>query len=154
MMKKMIIVIFFFLFVFLSSNVFLVQFNLFVDIFYIVFEMVIVFFSDVDVVFFNVIYIGVLEGMVFFDVGDIYMGINVGIFLFIGLIIVVANLVSFSVIFNNLLQFGDVDLQGLLEFGMMIYDVVVLEFDIVFNIDIICFNYIFGFEEYLEFVGS
>lgn len=116
--------------------------------------MVIVFFSDVDVVFFNVIYIGVLEGMVFFDVGDIYMGINVGIFLFIGLIIVVANLVSFSVIFNNLLQFGDVDLQGLLEFGMMIYDVVVLEFDIVFNIDIICFNYIFGFEEYLEFVGS
>jgi PKD repeat protein len=154
MMKKTITAIPLFLFALLSSNALLAQSNLFVDTSYTASEMVTAFFSDADVAPSNVTYTGAPEGMAFFDAGDTYMGINAGIFLSTGPTTVAANPASFSATFNNLLQPGDADLQGLLEPGMMTHDAAVLEFDIVPNTDTICFNYIFGSEEYPEFVGT
>ena len=154
MMKKKITTITLFLFALLSSNALLAQSNLFVDTSYTASEMVTAFFSDADVAPSNVTYTGAPEGMAFFDAGDTYMGINAGIFLSTGPATVAANPASFDATFNNLGQPGDADLQDLLEPGMLTHDAAVLEFDIVPNTDTICFNYIFGSEEYPEFVGS
>jgi hypothetical protein len=48
---------------------------------------------------------------------------------------------------------GDADLDALIP-GFMTYDAAVLEFDIVATEPTIEFKYVFGSEEYLEFVGT
>src|SRR5262245_38597409 len=49
---------------------------------------------------------------------------------------------------------GDPDLDVLLGGGYTTYDAAVLEFDFVPNGDTLRFNYVFGSEEYLEWVSS
>lgn len=48
---------------------------------------------------------------------------------------------------------GDADLNGLIP-GYTTYDATVLEFDFIPDADLITFNYVFGSEEYNEYVGS
>ena len=50
-------------------------------------------------------------------------------------------------------SFPDPDLQSLVP-GFPIFDVVTIEFDIVATFDELSFNYVFGSDEYLEFVGT
>ncbi|MEQ8703152.1 MAG: choice-of-anchor L domain-containing protein [Phaeodactylibacter sp.] len=154
MMKKTTTSITLFLCTLFSGNALFAQSNLFVDTSYTASEMVTAFFSDADVAPSNVTYTGAPEGMAFFDAGDTYLGINAGIFLSTGPVTAAANPASFDATFNSLDQPGDTDLQQLLAPEMMTFDASVLEFDIVPSTDTICFNYIFGSEEYPEFVGT
>ena len=48
---------------------------------------------------------------------------------------------------------GDVDLEALIP-GFAVNDVAILEFDFIPSSDTLAFNYVFGSEEYLEFVNS
>ncbi|MBV6653207.1 MAG: choice-of-anchor L domain-containing protein, partial [Mameliella sp.] len=117
-------------------------------------EMVNAFFSDSDVAAFNVTHTGDPASMAFFDAGDTYLGINAGIFLSTGPATSAANPAYYDATHTPLIQPGDADLESLLEEGMLTHDASILEFDIVPSTDTICFNYIFGSEEYPEFVGS
>jgi plastocyanin len=49
---------------------------------------------------------------------------------------------------------GDADLDALFGMGLPSYDACVLEFDMTVASDTLKLNYVFGSEEYLEFVGS
>ena len=55
---------------------------------------------------------------------------------------------------HNQSNVGDADLDQLLNFGFTTEDAVILEFDFIPQDDTLRFNYIFGSEEYPEYVNS
>lgn len=152
-MKNVLILCIFVIPPFLCFNRLLAQSNLFVDTSYTATEMVNAFFGNSDVLVSNVTYTGDPAGKAFFDAGDTDLGINAGIILSTGQTREAANAASYEASTFFFLP-GDTDLDQLIGSNFMTRDPSILEFDIVPSADTICFNYIFGSEEYPEYVGT
>ncbi len=132
------------------------QAQLFVDGSYTAEEMVEDFFHHPDqcVSVSNVTYTGAEAGMGFFDAGNSTLAVSAGIMLCSGDIETAIGPNNAGGTGDNFEGAGDEDLESLIEAGMSTHDAAVLEFDIVSNNPSIEFQYVFGSEEYLEFVNS
>lgn len=130
------------------------QAQLFVDDSYTVPQMVTDFFGDSEcVTVSNITYTGANGAVGFFDGGLSNAGLGAGLLLASGKVqnaIGPNNLGSAS---ESNLTPGDADLDALIP-GFTTQDAAVLEFDIVATEPTIEFKYVFGSEEYLEYVGS
>ena len=101
----------------------------------------------------NVIYTGGAGSMCFFDGSATPLGMNAGLLITTGSYVGLNNgntMGSFSTAMGTP---GDPDLDLLVP-GTTTNDAAVLEFDLVPTKDTIWFQYVFGSEEYQEFVGS
>lgn len=129
--------------------------QLFVDGSFTAEEMVTDFFHHPDscVSISNVTYTGAAESMGFFDGSASNLGLDAGIMLSSGHIEDAIGPNDQGGAGTSLSENGDSDLNALLG-GFDSYDAAVLEFDIVSTEPLIEFEYVFGSEEYLEFVDA
>ncbi len=139
-------------FLIVAQSQMIAQSNLFLDTSYTAEQMVNDFFGNSCVTPSNVTFTGGYPAMSYFEAANTDIDINAGIFLSSGSVfnaIGPNDQAGISTSFNAL---GDVDLDALV--GVPTYDAAVLEMDIIPETDTICFYYIFGSEEYEEFVGT
>lgn len=143
-----------YLFVFLAvaSITATAQSNLFVDTSYSAEEMVMDFFSNSCVTPSNITFNGVAASLAFFDAGNTDIGVGTGILITTG---TASDLIGVATDFSSTAHStgGDADLSNLVG-GSSTYDGAVLEFDITIAGEDISFEYVFGSEEYPEYVGS
>jgi len=129
------------------------QSNLFIDTSYTAEQMVMDFFANSCATPSNVTYNGAPATMAFFEGANTNLGVNAGILISTGDVTQVANDVSFFAN-TNTNSAGDLDLEGL-NGGFPSYDASILEFDLTVADDgDMDFQYVFGSEEYPEFVNS
>ena len=136
------------------SGIFNLQAQLFVDNDYTAEEMVMEFFDQNCASISNVTSTGSDEAFGFFDAGNINIGINAGIILCTGAI---ETAIGPNDNGGNTLSIGnlegDEDLDKLIP-ASSTQDAMVIEFDLVPEVETFDFQYIFGSEEYLEYVNS
>ncbi|MBK7528067.1 MAG: choice-of-anchor L domain-containing protein [Sphingobacteriales bacterium] len=117
------------------------------------------FFSDGCVSFNNISFVGDISvntpSIGFFDASATYMGLDAGIILANGCIngALGPNNSNSETCSAAYLADGDYDLDNLIP-GYSTWDATVLTMDIVPEKDTIVFEYVFGSEEYIEYVGS
>lgn len=153
-MKKQLLLITTFLFVSISLT--LAQSNLFIDNSYSVEEMVMDFFDNSGITVSNVTHTGDSTSVAFFDAGGTDLGIDAGIIFCSGDVLDVdttaENLAS-----SGLSLTGDIDID-IMSAGTgspSSQDAIAIEFDFtVSETDTLDFNYVFGSEEYPEWVFS
>lgn len=139
----------------LSIGIFPAHAQLFVDTGYSAEQLVTDFFQGECVEVSNITYTGYLPAMSFFEGSACNVGINAGIFITSGTATNALGPNNMSAQTYVCQQLGDIDLDSLVP-GYTTYDAAVLEFDLVVEPDVteISFNYVFGSEEYLEYVNS
>lgn len=130
------------------------QSNLFIDTSYTAEQMVMDFFANSCATPSNIAFNGSPASLAYFEGANTNLGVNAGIVISSGHASDIANDVNF---FANQLttNTGDADLQGLNGMGYPSYDAAVLEFDLtVTDGGDMNFQYVFGSEEYPEWVGT
>ena len=129
------------------------QTSLFVDTGYTAQQMVTDFFgTSACVAISNITYTGTPQSMGFFDAGSSNLGLNAGLLITSGSIFYAAGPNDQPGASAWSSGVGDAALDLLTTGPTM--DASVVEFDIVASSDTLCFRYVFGSEEYNEFVGS
>ena len=130
------------------------QAQLFVDDSYTVPQMVTDFFGSSEcVTVSNITYTGANGAVGFFDGGLSNVGLGAGLLLTSGKTQNAIGPNNSGSQTNSNLTAGDADLDALIS-GFTTQDAAVIEFDIVATEPTIEFKYVFGSEEYLEFVGT
>ncbi|MCB0644140.1 MAG: choice-of-anchor L domain-containing protein [Phaeodactylibacter sp.] len=129
------------------------QSDLFIDTTYTAEQMVMDFFDNSMITPSNVTFNGGSASLAFFEAADTDLGIPAGIFICTGNVHDAANSYDFFAATANNAP-GDPDLEALLGGQYVSYDASVLEFDILVNTDTAAFTYVFGSEEYPEYVNS
>lgn len=137
------------LFLFLS---FQAQAQLFVDNSYTVEEMVMDFFDNSCVTPSNISTTGTTDALAFFDAGNTNLGVQAGIFISSGNVFSAVGPNTQGGTSENLGLAGDADLDALSTAST--FDAVTIEMDIAATESELVFSYVFGSEEYPEFVGS
>ncbi len=130
------------------------QSSLFIDTSYTAEQMVLDFFANSCAMPSNITYNGAPATLAFFEGANTNLGINAGIVISTGNVAQIANAsdVFASTPFSTA---GDMDLQSLNAGGFPSYDAAVLEFDLtVADGGDMNFQYVFGSEEYPEWVGT
>lgn len=128
------------------------QSSLFIDTSYTAEQMVMDFFSNSCVIPSNITFNGTPAMIGYFEAANTDLGVNAGIVISTGKVSDLINDVSFFSNTNNFLP-GDADLQALAMYPT--FDAALLEFDItVIDEGDLEFEYVFGSEEYPEYVGS
>ena len=127
--------------------------QLFIDTTYTAEQMVMDFFDGDCVEVSNVTFTGADLAMAYFEGANTSLGIPAGIFLSSGNVYDAIGPNDAENTSTIHMTAGDEDLENLLG-GMLTYDAAVLEFDITPTSDSLDFSYVFGSEEYLEYVGS
>ncbi len=132
------------------------QAQLFVDGSYTPEEMVTDFFSTTCVSVSNITWVADTAAvqMGFFESSATNLGINAGILLTSGTILNAVGPNNSSSQTQAVTTEGDTDLENLLGDIYGSWDACVLEFDMVATEEELIFEYVFGSEEYLEYVGS
>ncbi len=126
--------------------------QLFIDTSYTAEEMVLDFFDNTCVTPTNITYTGGLGTYGFFDAGNTNLGVNAGIYLGTGLALEAIGPNDQTGASGNSGSPGDMDLDALISFPTN--DAAVLEMDIVATGNQLDFSYVFGSEEYPEWVNS
>lgn len=126
--------------------------QLFVDTAYSVQEMMEDFFDSTGAIISNVTYLGTNHQVGFFDGGNSNLGINAGIILTSGSIYNAVGPNLMGAITTAVGVPGDTQLTQLC--GSNTFDASVIEFDIVPPTDTLYFEYVFGSDEYTEYVNS
>ncbi|MFK7775911.1 MAG: choice-of-anchor L domain-containing protein [Saprospiraceae bacterium] len=132
------------------------QSNLFIDNSYTVEQMVMDFFDDPSIVISNVTTTGSNSNIAFFDAGGTDLGLDAGIVFCNG---DVGNIAAAASSFTSS-SIGidgdvDIDLMSSMSGSLASQDAVAIEFDFTVMVsDTLDFNYVFGSEEYPEFVNS
>ena len=127
---------------------------IFIDTSYSNIDMIEDFFDGLCVEIYNPSFTGTASNAGFFDAGDTDLGINFGVAISTGNVASLSDSPS-SFTSTNIGLLGDPDLSNLDPAGTFSYDAVVLEFDfLALESDTIFFEYVFGSEEYPEFVNS
>lgn len=110
------------------------------------------FFDNTCVSISNITYTGAPVAVGFFDGSGTNLGINAGIMMTSGSVYnaMGPNLNGAKTLYNN--TNGDSDLDGLA--GFSTYDACVIEMDVTPSLDSLFFKYVFGSEEYSEWVGT
>lgn len=130
------------------------QTNLFIDTSYTAEQMVIDFFANSCATPSNITYNGAPVTMAYFEGANTNIGVNAGIVISTGDVTQLANDASFFASTTTGAA-GDADLQALNSGGFTSYDASLLEFDLTVAGDgDMNFQYVFGSEEYPEYVGS
>ncbi|MBX7240294.1 MAG: choice-of-anchor L domain-containing protein [Bacteroidia bacterium] len=111
------------------------------------------FFDSTYVTVSNITYTGSSGSMCFFDASATPLGMNAGLLITTGTFAGLNAGNTQGGYTGTMNTPGDADLDSLIP-GYMTHDAAVLEFDLVPDKDTIWFQYIFGSEEYQEFVGS
>lgn len=139
--------------IFLGFTAIQAQSNLFIDDSFTPEQMVMDFFDNSCVTPSNITFNGAPVSIAYFEAGDTDIGVNAGIVITSGDVAQLAQAASnFATTFND--TDGDADLNDLVG-GNMTSDAAVLEFDItVLDGGDLNFQYVFGSEEYPEYVGS
>lgn len=132
------------------------QSNLFIDNSYTVEQMVMDFFDDPSIVISNVTTTGGSDNIGFFDAGGTDLGLDAGIVFCNGDISNIPNAAAeFSSESIGISGDPDIDLMSSMSGGLTSLDAVIIEFDFtVMMSDTLDFNYVFGSEEYPEFVNT
>ena len=129
------------------------QSNLFVDTTITPQQMVADFFNTSQVNVSNVQFTGAPGAAAFFDASNTDLDLLAGLMLSSGNCTEAVNPVDyFASILNN--TSGDTDLDAQNQFNFPTFDAAILEFDLVSQVDTLCFIYRFGSEEYPEYVCS
>ncbi|MEM7104739.1 MAG: choice-of-anchor L domain-containing protein [Bacteroidota bacterium] len=127
------------------------QSNLFIDNSFTADQMIMDFFNNSCVTPSNITFNGSPASIAYFEGANTNLGINAGILITSGDATMVADAAStFANTYHN--TSGDTDLEALV--GIATYDAAVLEFDITTTGGDLDFQYIFGSEEYPEFVNA
>jgi PKD repeat protein len=132
------------------------QSNLFIDTSYTVNQMVMDFFDDPSIIVSNVTTTGNSSNIAFFDAGGTDLGLDAGIVFCNGNVFEINKEAVFFAS-GNLGNSGDVDidLMSSMSGSAASQEVVTIEFDFTVLIsDTLNFNYIFGSEEYPEYVNT
>lgn len=133
------------------------QAQLFVDTTYTAEQMVNDFFNIMGdcVTATNITHTGALNGMAFFEGSASNVGLNAGIMLSSGSAALATDTAGATFFASSASEaLGDAQLDLQLGSGYITYDASVIEFDIVSTDPDLNFVYVFGSEEYPEFVGS
>lgn len=126
--------------------------QLFVDTSYTVEQMMFDFFDTSGITISNVQFTGVNHAVGYFDAGNTNLGISAGIMLTSGSIY---NAVGPNITTNISTDNGAAGDEDLTNLAMSTtYDASVIEFDLTPTEDTIIFKYVFGSEEYPEYVGT
>jgi len=142
-------------FSFLACALVQAQSNLFIDNSYTIEEMVTDFFDNPDVVTSNITYTGDPLSVAFFDAGGTDLGVNAGIVFSSGYAEGVVGPNGSGGNSATTTGGSDADLSDLNGGGSSSNDVAIIEFDFTINSsDTFNFNYVFGSEEYPEYVCS
>lgn len=144
----------FLLILFYSSNIQLLNAQVFIDTSYTVEQMVMDFFNSDSVTVSNISVQGGDISVAYFEAANTDLGVPAGIFLSTGDVFGAIGPNSASGTSTNLGAPGTVVLDSLLSTGLTTFDAVVLEMDIVSTVENLDFSYVFGSEEYPEFVGT
>ncbi len=145
------------LLLFLTTNLLTAQSNLFLDDSFTVEEMIEDFFNTPNVSVSNITYTGSPDAISFFDAGGTGLAVGAGILISSG---ATASIAEENGDFANNASTsfgtpGDEDIEMLIANGFISNDAAVIEFDFtVVNTDSLNFKYVFGSEEYPEFVCS
>lgn len=136
----------------MSTTVIQAQSGLFIDTSYTAEQMVMDFFDNSAVTPSNITFNGAPASIAYFEAANTDLGIPAGIVISTGKVTDLPNPASYfsSAPFDSA---GDTDLEALVG-GMTSYDASVLEFDITASEADLAFTYLFGSEEYPEYVGS
>ncbi len=139
------------------ANALNAQSNLFLDDSFTIEEMVADFFDTPNITTSNITYTGSAEAIAFFDAAETDLGIGAGILISSGVVETIAE--ENQDFANNSSTYlgtpGDNDITALDGSNMPTNDAAIIEFDFtVLNSDSLNFNYVFGSEEYPEFVCS
>lgn len=129
------------------------QAQLYVDTAYSAQQMITDFFDGTGVEISNITYNGPLNAIGFFDAANTNLGINAGILITSGSVGNTVGPNSMSGITQSNNMPGDSTLNSLIP-GYMTYDASVIEFDVIPDNDTLYFKYVFGSDEYMEFVNS
>ena len=132
------------------------QSNLFIDNSYTVEQMVMDFFDDPSIIISNVTTTGSNSNIAFFDAGGTDLGLDAGIVFCNGDVNSIANAAGMFTS-SSIGTSGDVDidLMSSMSGGPASQDAIAIEFDFTVMVnDTLHFNYVFGSEEYPEFVNS
>ena len=129
------------------------QSDLFIDTTYTAEQMVMDFFNNSMVTPTNITFNGAPASLAFFEAADTDLGIPAGIFICTGNVWEAADSVT-SFASEAHYTPGDTDLEAELGGQFVSHDAAVLEFDIVSADTVLDFTYVFGSEEYPEYVGS
>ena len=127
------------------------QSELFIDTTVTAEQMVMDFFDNSCVTSSNVTFNGGAASLAYFEAANTDLGINAGIFICSGDATEASAAVD-TFASSHMSAAGDVDLEALV--GLPTNDAAVLEFDITVTGDSLDFKYVFGSEEYPEFVGT
>lgn len=140
----------------LMVNFLQAQSNLFIDDSYTVEEMVMDFFSNPNITVSNVTYSGTPEAVAFFDAGGTNLGVDAGIVFTSGYTSTIpdsANASESTTGYNGTGGDVDLDLISSMNGGSTSNDAAIIEFDFsVAESGTLNFDYVFGSEEYPEFV--
>ena len=129
------------------------QSNLFVDTTITPEQMVMDFFNTSQVTVTNVTFTGAAGAVAFFEAANTDLDLLAGLMLSSGRCVEAANPADYFASSATGAD-GDADLNVLLQTGVPTFDAAVLEFDLVSQVDTLCFIYRFGSEEYPEYVCS
>lgn len=130
------------------------QSDLFIDTTITPEQMVMDFFNTSQVSVSNVQFTGAPGAVAFFEAANTDLDLLAGLMLSSGQCAQAAYPVSYFASTDNLISGGDSDLSALFPFGVFIRDAAALEFDLVSQVDTLCFIYRFGSEEYPEYACS
>ncbi len=132
------------------------QSNLFIDNSYSVEQMVMDFFDDPSIVISNVTTTGSSSNIAFFDAGGTDLGLDAGIVFCNGEVNNIAEAADFFTSGSTGTSGDvDIDLMSSMSGSPLSQDAIAIEFDFtVMANDTLDFNYVFGSEEYPEYVNS
>jgi hypothetical protein len=137
----------------LTALNFQLQAQMYVDSVYSAQQMITDFFGGSGAQISNITFTGSPNAIGFFDAGNTNLGVNAGIVITTGSIQNAVGPNSSSGITQTNLGNSDSDLDSLIP-GFNTLDASIIEFDIVPDNDTLYFKYVFGSEEYNEFVNS
>lgn len=152
-MKKALLIL---LLSFCTSIIF-AQSNLFLDNSYTVEEMITDFFDDPAITVSNVTHTGDLNSIAFFDAGNTDLGLDAGIAFCNGEVFTMVGPNQSTGASTSLGIPGDPDIDQMSATtgGSISNDAIIIEFDFTVSVtDTLHFNYVFGSEEYPEWVGT
>lgn len=132
---------------------FTAQAQLFIDNNYTIDDMIFGFFQNSNVTISNVTYTGTQPSLAFFEGSQSNIGMNAGLLITTG---TAENAVGPNDVGNKSATMnvpGSPWLDALLQ-GYTTFDAAVIELDVVPSTDTLCFKYVFGSEEYLEWVNT
>ena len=129
------------------------QAQLFVDNNYTIEDMIFGFFDDSDVTISNVSYTGTQPSLAFFEGSQSNIGLNAGLLITTGEAEIAVGPNDETSAGANMGIDGSIWLDALIP-GYTTFDASVIELDVVPDNDTLCFKYVFGSEEYEEFVGT